>query len=278
VAPGVFVHAPGVALASRDNRGDIANLGFVIGADAVAVIDTGSSVDLGRALAATIETITDKPVRYVINTHMHFDHAMGNAGLVANGVIFAAHKNMPRALTARRDTYVALGKDQFGEDPLQGGDLVLPSLLVETETTIDLGERHLVLKAWPAAHTDNDLTVFDEKTATLFAGDLLFNGHLPVLDGSLSGWLKTFDALRAIPARQVVPGHGLAIMSWPDALAPEERYLKRLAEDVRAAIKAGKPIAEASKSAALGERSNWELFDDFNPRNATAAYGELEWE
>jgi quinoprotein relay system zinc metallohydrolase 2 len=278
VAPGVFVHAPRVALASRDNRGDIANLGFIVGRDAVAVIDTGASIRLGRALAAAIATATDRPVRYVINTHMHFDHAMGNAAFAADGVTFIGHKNMPRALTARRETYVALGKDQFGEDPLQGGDIVLPTMLIETEAAIDLGQRRVTLKAWPAAHTDNDLTIHDETTATLFAGDLLFDRHIPVIDGSLPGWLKAMDALKSIPARRVVPGHGAAPAPWPEALEPQRRYLEKLAKDVRAAIKAGVPLGEAVKQAGQSERGNWELFEDFNIRNATTAYGELEWE
>lgn len=278
VSRGIFVHAPRVALVSRANRGDIANLGFVIGDRAVAVVDTGSSLAIGRALLAAIETVSDRPVRYVVNTHMHFDHAMGNAAFAGDGVTFIAHKNFPRALAARRETYLALLKQGLGQDPLAGSDLVMPNLLVENETTIDLGNRTLACKAWPAAHTDNDLSVLDGETGTLFAGDLLFDAHTPVLDGSILGWLKVIERLKTTPAKQVVPGHGAAVLPWPEALAPQERYLARLAEDVRGAIRSGVPIGEAAKTAGAGERNNWDLFDDFNPRNATTAYGELEWE
>lgn len=278
VAPGVFVHAPRVALVSRANRGDIANLGFIVGDAAVAVIDTGSSLAIGRALLAAINEVTDRPVRYVINTHMHFDHVMGNAAFAGEGVTFAAHRNLQRALAARRDTYVGLLKRETGEDPLSGGEIVMPDLAVDGTTEIDLDGRRLILKAWQAAHTDNDLTVFDPQTATLFAGDLLFNAHTPVLDGSIAGWLAVAEELKAIPARQVVPGHGAAALPWPQGLEPQTRYLARLAGDIRSSIKAGVPLAEATKTAGESERGNWELFDDFNPRNATAAYGELEWE
>jgi glyoxylase-like metal-dependent hydrolase (beta-lactamase superfamily II) len=135
----------------------------------------------------------------------------------------------------------------------------------------------LRLKAWRAAHTDNDLTVFDEPTQTLFAGDLVFVSHLPVLDGSISGWLTVLDDLARIPAQRVVPGHG-PVSPWPAAIEDERRYLQRIAGDVRASIKRGEPIAAAARQAGESERGAWNLFDESNARNATAAYSELEWE
>src|SRR5262249_35921510 len=132
-------------------------------------------------------------------------------------------------------------------------------------------------KAWRASHTDNDLTVLDETTGTLFAGDLVFLRHLPVLDGSLIGWLAVIDELAAVPARRVVPGHG-PVAAWPAARRDQRRCLQRLAADVRASIKRGEPITAASRTAAESERTRWELFGEYNARNATAAYSELEWE
>jgi glyoxylase-like metal-dependent hydrolase (beta-lactamase superfamily II) len=148
---------------------------------------------------------------------------------------------------------------------------------VEGERELDLGGRRLRVRAWPAAHSDNDLTVFDEQTGTLFAGDLVFLTHIPVLDGSIRGWLAVIGELGTIPAQRVVPGHG-PMSAWPAALADERRYLERMAADVRGLIAVGKPITVAADNAAASERSRWALFDDYNARNATAAFSEIEWE
>ena len=131
--------------------------------------------------------------------------------------------------------------------------IVSPTLTVDDELKLDLGHRSLTLKAWRASHTDNDLTVFDDGSETVFTGDLLFMQHVPVLDGSIRGWLKTIDELASLPAANVIPGHGLAT-EWPGALSGERTYLKRLASDCRDLIKRGVPLAEAAQIAAISER------------------------
>ena len=277
VAHGIFVHQGQTALMTGENEGATANVGFVVGESAVAVIDTGGSVREGQRLLAAIRARTDKPIRYVIYTHGHPDHVFGAAAFAGDGTEFVGHRNLPRALAARGPFYLDAFRRIMGAQSLDGVRMIPPTLLVDGTVKLDLGSRILTLKSWPAAHSDNDVTVFDEQTKTLFAGDLVFLGHIPVLDGSIRGWLAVIDELGALPAQRVIPGHG-PVSEWPGALADQRRYLETLAADVRRLVARGAPITVAADTAAASERPRWQLFDDYNARNATSAFSEIEWE
>jgi quinoprotein relay system zinc metallohydrolase 2 len=278
VAPGIFVHQGRYEVQSPDNRGDIANASFVVGSDAVAVIDTSGSAKMGAELRDAIRVVTDKPIKYVINTHMHPDHVLGNAAFRQDDPEFVGHYKLARALGTRKESYLAANKQMLGPEAFEGSEIILPTRLIKEPTKLDLGDRELLLEPQATAHTDNDLIVTDTKTDTLFLGDLLFAVHVPTIDGSIKGWLALLDEIGKRNAARVVPGHGPKTMELPHALEPEQRYLAAIADDVRRQIADGKTLSEATKTAGFSEKDAWKLFDQYHVRNVTAAFAELEWD
>jgi quinoprotein relay system zinc metallohydrolase 2 len=277
VAPGNYVHYGTHAERSPDNLGDQANIGFIVGDKCVAVVDTGGSLPVGVALRKAIRGVTDLPVCYVILTHVHPDHIFGAAAFIQDHPQFVGHAQLPRAMAARGNFYQKTLRRDLGA-LADGSEVIPPTVLVEDELVLDLGNRPLRLHAWPPAHTDNDVTVYDERTGTLWLSDLLFVDHTPVVDGSILGFLAALKQLHAIRLQHFVPGHGQTDHPWPAALDLQIHYLEVIVKETRQALKDNKTIQEAVDSVGVSEEKNWVNFDQFHRRNVTAAYTELEWE
>lgn len=277
VAPGIYLAAGAHEEASAANLGAIGNIGFIVGGEAVAVIDTGGSARAGQRLRNAIGVVTDLPVRFVINTHVHPDHIMGNAAYLPDDPVFIGHRNLPRAMAQRGDHYLRRLRENLGP-ATDGTRLVGPTRTVDDVRDIDLGGRVLRLTAFPAAHTDTDVTVLDIRTAVLWTGDLLFIERVPVIDGSLKGWLAAGADLRRNDTTLVIPGHGPPTPDADAAFEAQERYLRTIQTEIRALISQGGSMEQAVNSVALAERDRWLLFDTYHPRNVVTAYAEIEWE
>jgi len=296
VAPGVYVHIGQHKDFDDGYDGDIANIGFVIGTDAVAIIDTGGSYAVGMALKEALRNITQLPIRYVINTHGHPDHVFGNAAFIdADATASAAsvtltkthppprligHARLAQAMAQRGDAYMRNIKTQLG-CAAEKSTLIAPSQTVQDHLTLDLGNRTLELTAWPSAHTDNDVTLVDVTTGTLWTGDLLFIERTPAIDGDVKGWLSAMEALKKMPAVMTIPGHGPVIRNNRNknqALTRQRAYLTTLLQDVRTSIRNGVDMTATMATAAASERAHWQLFDVVNRRNVNLIYPALEWE
>jgi len=278
IAEGVYVHEGLQQDVSKENHGDVANIGFIVGKTCVAVVDTGSTFTIGQSLRAAVRRVTALPICYVINTHVHPDHVFGDAAFLADGPQFVGHVRLPAALAARGGNQLRALVRDLGDDAI-GSAIVAPTLLVDDDRTLNLGDRPIRLHASRPAHTDSDLSVYDERTETWWLSDLLFVGHVPVVDGSLRGWLEALEALAAMPPpAHVVPGHGPVDAPWASSLAAERAYLDALVAGVRKSLAAGQTMQQAVDTVGMAERGDWLLFDSFHRRNVTAAYAEYEWE
>lgn len=273
LSPGVYWHNGRHLSLQNTERDDIANSGVIIGTKCVAVIDSGGSLALGKQLLTAIRTITKLPICYIINTHIHYDHILGNAAFIDTNTKFVGHHKLSAAVERNQDFF----QKRFSTE-LAGAKLINPSILVKGEQQLDLGGRMLELRSWQTAHSHTDLTVYDPTSGSFWTGDLVFRERLPRLDGSLRGWLEAMKQLKTLPARQIIPGHGAVATNWDEALTDQNRYLTTLLNEVRAKIKASVFVTDALKTVGISEKEHWQLFEAGHKGNVSRAFTELEWE
>lgn len=277
IGDGLYVHHGLVADVAASNAGGVSNISVIVGDASVAVVDAGGSRMIGERLLLAVRGITDKPVTHLILTHFHPDHVFGADVFADGGSDIVAHAGLSDALAARAESYQASLERLIGT-PFTGSQIPQVTVPVSERQQIDLGNRILRLDPWPLAHTSADLTVFDISSGTLIAGDLLFHRHTPAIDGSILGWQAVMEELSAMDARQVIPGHGGPVQDWPGGMVAQQGYFELLMSDARVAIDQGTTLAEAAETIGNAAGPDWELFELFNPRNATVVYTELEWE
>jgi quinoprotein relay system zinc metallohydrolase 2 len=277
IAAGNFVHS-GMHVSIEDkDHDDIANIGFIIGNKCVAVIDTGGSINIGKQLFDSILSITNKPICYVINTHVHFDHILGNKVFDSKETKFVGHHKLAEAIEHNRSFFLENFKNDLGADP-KLSSIVAPDILVDKPVQLDLGERNLTLIPYAISHSHNDLIVIDNKTKTLWSGDLIFRQRIPSLTGSLKGWLQTIDDLLLLDIEKVIPGHGSIATSLNQAIEQQQDYLQRLLVDTRKAIAEGQFINDAMETIDKDNKSSWLLHKYQHTSNVSKAFTELEWE
>lgn len=277
VAEGIYVHHGQHQDIDDGYKGDICNLGVIIGKQSIAVIDSGGSKHTGEQLLQAIRNISKLPVRYVINTHVHPDHTYGNAAFQGEPVHFVGHEKLANAMLLRKEQYEKLNASLLGDEGKASLTLP-PDTTVHDQLSLDLGDRVLQLQAQTVAHTHTDLTVLDSKTNTLFTGDLVFAQRTPVVEGDIKGLIAVLEKINQAQYALIVPGHGLESTNQKTIIGDELRYLKLLLADVRISIKKGISMEQTMDTAAGSERKNWVLFDIANRRNVNVIYPQLEWE
>jgi cyclase len=202
------VIGPGVYAAISDES----NAGFVIGDDAVLVVDSFFEPDTARALLSEIRKITPTPIRFVVNTHYHADHVSGDQVFKDAGAIIVTHRNVrawirPENLHMFSQVPDPAFKARMAQRIAQ---LPLPDLVTASPITIWLGARRVDIR--PAeGHTGGDLVVGVPDAKVLFCGDLFWRFPPNIIDGTVSKWIATdrsFELLPDAASMVFVPGHG----------------------------------------------------------------------
>ena len=277
VAQGNYLHRGIHVEFTHSQHDDVANIGFIIGDKCIAVIDTGGSVTIGQKLLLSIREISRLPVCYVINTHVHFDHLLGNLAFKNEAAQFVGHVQLADAVEQNREFFLEQFKEDLGPAP-DKNSIIGPNLTVDNTMDLDLGNRIIRLTAYQTAHTRNDLTVFDIETKTLWTGDLVFRERIPAFDGELKGWLAVLEDILNQDLNLIIPGHGTPSNDVKQALSQVKSYLKMLLDETRKAIANGEFLEDVVNTIGQSEKENWLLHEQHHGRNITKAFVELEWE
>jgi len=183
------------------------NIGLAVGDDAVFVVDDQFAPLTPKILAA-IAAVTPQPVRFVLNTHWHFDHTGGNENMGKAGALLVAHENVRRRMSAGQ-FIEALNRQEPAAPPG-----ALPVVTFTEGVTFHINEDSVVVKHVPPAHTDGDAVVFFAKANVIHMGDLFVSAGLPFVDlssgGSLHGFIGAAETAIALANAEtrIIPGHG----------------------------------------------------------------------
>jgi len=283
-APGVFVRYGTHEEISKTSVQDIANHGFIVGEDSVAIIDPGGSLEIATDTIAAIKSHTALPISHVVITHVHPDHSIGLAAYHdMSDVTILGHPGLTQALYTNLEffnsNYFKNREHTIIEDILRKEKLKP----IATGDTIDLGNRTLTLHTFGRAHSNTDVAVLDNSQKMLWAGDLVFVDRLPALDGSLVGWLSALETLEKQDISSVIPGHGHS-GPWQELTQPQRKYLRHLLVKTRHALANNlslKSYLNAPIDMPTREQTplkHWLLLKNQHRINQTRAYTELEWE
>lgn len=248
-----------------------ANAGIVVGRDGIAVIDTLISAKEAQRFIKDIRAISDKPIRYVVNTHDHLDHVLGNSEFAKLGAKVVAQVETKAALEKNGPSLLQRAK-YFGlsDEAMSGTTIALPTVTFSESLTIDLGDTRIELLHAGPSHTGGSSIVFIPGSKVLFAGDVLFTNYHPNMrDGNIQGWIKVLDRIASMDAVNIVPGHGP--LSTKKDIEDMKKYL--IAFDAKAkelAAKSDDPdyIAAEVKKAVPSRK----YFDIFISSNIKALY------
>ena len=260
-----------------ENRGFRMNLAFVVGTQAVAVIETGYNEAMVNEMVAAIARITPVPIKYAINSNSQPDRFLGNGAFRARGVSVLATPVEVARMTAMGGMF-AQGTENALK--LSAGSITVPEApdrLIDKETALDLGGVTLRLHPMAAAHTPGPLVVEVVEDKVVYGGDVLYSGRLPaVVDGgNVGSWIEVFDSLTRFGDVTFIPGHGVPAKIESFQFSTRE-YLSTLHAHMKKMVDAGVDMQDAIERLDQSRFAKLENYEDLARRNGNTAYREAE--
>ena len=286
LAPDTYFLYGNIAQVNERNRGFNGNAGFVVTADGVVVIDSLGTPELGRRLIATIRSVTDRPIRYLILTHSHPDHAYGavavreldNVTVIGHpGILdYLASPVIDESAGYRRDI---LGSDMRGFKGVEP-DVYIDQPRLDKPHVLELGNRRFAIYNAGKHHSSGDLVVHQSGADILWISDLAFNQRTTFMgDGDSKQAIEGQNWLLenfAADARLMVPGHGSAQTAPFPMVAKTRDYIQRLRDEMAAAIDNGLTLSEAVEQSRFPDWADVPLYEANHRRNANFVYLEME--
>jgi YVTN family beta-propeller protein len=265
------------AFVARDERS--ANGALFIGSKEALVVDPGLTPTIAQRFLDGVRALTDRPIRTIVLTHWHPDHALGIACLAGTDIALAATPATRRALAenlaAISHSLAQNAADPAERDALNDCAIRLPDTLIDARREFDLGGHVVQVSAPGVAHTDGDLVVYSPHERVLVSGDLFLNRSSPDMkEGRVAGLLDALDRLLALPIRRVIPGH--FEVSDKAGLARFRDYVRAVHDSARAVV--DETVLSATVPAALAAFTDFRQFPQYeatfadNLRAAAAQY------
>ena len=280
VADGVYMVQGAPGEVDTQTLGRIGNSGFIVGEAGVLAIDTGTSYRHGLALLAEIRRVTDKPVRLVLLTHTRQEFLFGATAFREKGIAVSMQRQAAGLMQSRCERCLKTLRQVLGDDAMQGTAMFKPDQEYDAshalETSPTIGRRIRVLY-FGHSSGPGDVAVLDERTGVLFAGGLLDHQRIPdVQDSDLDHWTEALQALRTLPLRAIVPGHGP--LAPPAAIDTVQRYLAQLRTRLMALLNSGTALSDVADASTLPEFARWDQYDTIHRRNASILFVRFERE
>lgn len=286
ISKDTFMFFGNVAEVDEVNRGSNGNAGFVITDKGVVVIDSLGSPKLGKRIIASIREKTDKPIRYLIITHNHPDHAYGAPAFRAlKDVTIIGHEGTLKYLNSDRIDHSVAYRRTFIEADMEGFEAVKPDVLVGGERfskySFTLGGKTFDVYNTGAHHSYGDLVVHQLEDNIVWISDLAFNQRVTFMaDGGSQSAMEGQDWLleKFSDAKLMVPGHGSAQTAPYEMVSKTQSYMKLLRKTMGKAVEDDIELQDAVESSEFEEWKDVQLYELNHRKNLEFVYREMEQE